>query len=69
MIRMFIREQLTSGKTVVYAYRSTKHDGAWIKTKPEEAETFRRNISPVSLTSQERARYEEILQRPPPSVE
>ena len=54
MIRMFIKEQLTSGKTLVYAYRSSKFGGTWVKTKAHEAENFRRNISPVSLDSQER---------------
>ena len=61
MIRMFIKEQLTSGQTLVYAYRSAQHRGTWVKTKPEEAENFRRNISPVSLDSQERSRYRELL--------
>ena len=61
MIRMFIKDQLTSGKTLVYAYRHMKYNGTWIKTKPEQAEQFRRSISPVSLDSQERARYLELL--------
>lgn len=49
MIRRFIKDQLTSGKTIVYAYRDFNGGGAWVKTKQEEAENFRRNISPVSI--------------------
>ena len=47
MIRVFIKSQLTSGASVVYAYRDTKV-GAWVKTSQAEAEKFRRDISPVS---------------------
>ena len=56
MIRLFIKDQLTSGKTLVYAYRNTQY-GAWVKTEPHEAEHFRRNISPVSLDDKEREIY------------
>lgn len=59
LIRMFIKDQLTSGKTHVFAYRDKKY-GAWVKTKPEEAEKFRRNISPVSLDSKERLLYNQF---------
>ena len=38
MIRKFIKDQLTSGKTLVYAYRHMKYNGTWIRTKPEQAE-------------------------------
>lgn len=62
LIRMFIKDQLTSGKTHVFAYRDPKY-GAWVKTKPAEAEQFRRNISPVSLDSKERHLYDELLAR------
>ena len=51
-IRMFIKDQLTSGKTVVYAYRDP-NGGVWVKTKQNEAEEFRRNISPVSMIKEE----------------
>ena len=60
MIRLFIKDQLTSGKTLVYAYRNTMH-GAWVKTKPHEAEHFRRNISPVSLDGKEREIYSNLV--------
>lgn len=62
MIRVFIKDQLTSGKTIIYAYRSSEYGRTWVKTKPHEAEHFRRNISPVSLNSQERFTYQELVQ-------
>ena len=61
MIRLFIKDQLTSGKTLVYAYRNTMYNGAWVKTKPHEAEHFRRNISPVSLDGKEREIYSNLV--------
>ena len=52
LIRKFIKQQLTSGKTQVYAYRESKC-GAWVRTKPHESEHFRRNISPSGLSEEE----------------
>jgi len=46
-IRRFIKDQLTSGKTFVYAYRDPTAS-AWVRTTLEESEEFKRSISPVS---------------------
>ena len=47
LIRFFIRDQLDSGSTHIYAYKD-RQTGAWVRAKPQEVDAFRRDLSPVA---------------------